>query len=112
MIVSMKEIAVRLDVKRGSVAKWRTRGIFPEPDYALGVGPVWKWSTVSSWALSTDRLSGVYETRSDFELASAEDLETWRADHFGILTAAEASQLRRIVERIRKAAFRHRADGT
>ena len=56
ILVSTQEIAQRLGVKHQTVHTWRARGILPEPDFDLGVGPVWLWETIREWAVSTGRL--------------------------------------------------------
>jgi hypothetical protein len=38
------------------VQQWRTRGLFPAPDWTVGGGPAWRWSTVADWARRTGRL--------------------------------------------------------
>ena len=55
IIVSAHEIADRLEVKPETVHMWRYRGIFPDPDWELAIGPIWRWSTVQSWAHATGR---------------------------------------------------------
>lgn len=55
-LVDIADIAHRLNVPKDTVNKWRHRGLLPEPDYPLSVGPVWEWSTIEAWAKSTRRL--------------------------------------------------------
>ena len=57
VLVSTQEIALRLGVKHKTVYTWRARGVLPEPDFDLGVGPVWLWETIEAWARETGRLS-------------------------------------------------------
>lgn len=54
-LVDVTEIARRLNVKPGTVHKWRLRGIFPDPFQELTIGPIWFWRTVRSWAESSGR---------------------------------------------------------
>jgi len=56
-LVSIAEIADRLDVPKDTVNKWRHRGLLPDPDYSLAVGPVWEWSTIERWAIDTGRVT-------------------------------------------------------
>jgi hypothetical protein len=55
-IVDITEIATRLGVPKNTVNVWRTRGVLPDPDLDLTVGPVWYWSTIEKWAKATGRL--------------------------------------------------------
>lgn len=55
-VVSATELALRLGVKTETVHMWRFRGLLPEPDWLLAVGPIWKWVTVERWAKETGRL--------------------------------------------------------
>lgn len=55
-LVDVAAIAERLSVPKDTVHKWRHRGLLPEPDYPLAVGPVWEWSTIEKWARATNRL--------------------------------------------------------
>ena len=58
-IVDAAEIARRLSVRLGTVHQWRLRGIgFPEPFLRLDIGPIWIWSAVRAWAVSTGREIG------------------------------------------------------
>jgi hypothetical protein len=54
-LVSTLEISQRLGVEKNTVHQWRYRGLFPEPDWQLSIGPVWKWATVARWAAKTGR---------------------------------------------------------
>jgi hypothetical protein len=51
----MAEIANLLSVQKGTVHKWRHRGILPEPDYQLSIGPLWDEDTIAEWAEKTGR---------------------------------------------------------
>ena len=55
-LVSAQEIADQLGVKKATVHMWRARGILPEADYDLAVGPIWTWDTIWNWAVKTGRL--------------------------------------------------------
>jgi len=55
-LVGIVEIAARLAVDRGTVDKWRWRGVLPDPDWVVSGTPVWRWSTVRMWATMTGRL--------------------------------------------------------
>ena len=55
-LVGQNEIADRLGVKLGTVHMWRHRGLFPEPEWQLAIGPVWRWLTIEVWAIATGRL--------------------------------------------------------
>jgi len=48
-LVSVREIAERLNVKTATVHQWRYRGLLPDPDYQLAVGHIWNWSTINEW---------------------------------------------------------------
>ncbi len=54
-IIDLHGIAALLDTPEATVRKWRTRGLLPEPDYALRVGPIWWRSTIVAWAKETGR---------------------------------------------------------
>jgi hypothetical protein len=54
-LVDLAAIAERLNVPKDTVNKWRHRGLLPEPDYPLAVGPVWEWATIETWARQTGR---------------------------------------------------------
>jgi hypothetical protein len=56
VLVGVKEIAERLGVPRGTVSIWKLRGLVPEPEVELGLGPVWRWATIERWARKTGRL--------------------------------------------------------
>lgn len=70
-VVGLGEIALRLDVSRELVDKWRERRTLPDPDFPLLGGPVWYWQTIRKWAVTTDRLpengshAGVEKTRNE-----------------------------------------------
>lgn len=53
--VGPREIADRLRVSVNTVHSWRNRGILPDPDVVLGLGPIWSWIRISTWALETGR---------------------------------------------------------
>lgn len=53
--VGVAEIADRLGVKRQTVAAWKVRGLLPEPDLHLAMGPLWAWSVIEQWAEETGR---------------------------------------------------------
>lgn len=56
-IVDTEAIAERLGVKKGTVHQWRFRhDDFPAPDGNLSTGPIWRWSTVKTWASKNGRL--------------------------------------------------------
>lgn len=52
----MLDVATEFGVTYETVRKWRTRGIFPEPDNRFGRSPVWTWNTLSTWGKQTGRL--------------------------------------------------------
>ena len=52
----MAEIAERLGVSKQTVARWRRRGLLPEPDFHAGDKPAWDWHGVEEWAQATGRL--------------------------------------------------------
>ena len=56
-IVSLKEIAERLGVAPSTPSQWRKRGLMPDPDWVLAIGPVWEWSHIELWAMDTGRLN-------------------------------------------------------
>ncbi len=55
-LVDQPLIAVRLNVTRETVQKWRTREVLPDPDYLQLSTPVWDWETIRTWAQQTGRL--------------------------------------------------------
>lgn len=55
-LVDISIIAKQLGVPKDTVNKWRWRGVLPEPDFDLDVGPIWYWETVREWAERTNRL--------------------------------------------------------
>ena len=57
LLVDITAIAERLKVPKDTVNKWRFRGLLPEPDYDLVVGPIWEWATIKEWAKRTGRLT-------------------------------------------------------
>jgi hypothetical protein len=54
--VGLAEIDERLGVVHGTSRKWRSRNLFPEPDFTVSTYPAWKWETVEAWARETGRL--------------------------------------------------------
>lgn len=54
--VGVAEIADRLGVKRQTVAVWKVRGLLPEPDVQLAMGPLWAWPSIAKWARKTGRM--------------------------------------------------------
>ena len=58
-LVGAAEIAERLGLASSSVVRdWRRRHAdFPQPVRVLRMGPLWSWTAVEAWALSTGRLS-------------------------------------------------------
>lgn len=56
-LVDISAIAERLQVPKDTVNKWRHRGLLPDADYPLVVGPVWEWATIKQWAEVTGRLT-------------------------------------------------------
>jgi hypothetical protein len=56
-LLDLAGISEYLDVPKDTVNKWRHRGLLPEPDYPLNLGPVWEWDTIRAWAEKTGRLS-------------------------------------------------------
>ena len=55
-LVDQPLIAVRLNVTRDTVQKWRTRNVLPDPDYPQLANPLWDWETIREWAEQTGRL--------------------------------------------------------
>lgn len=55
-LVDITAIAERLSVPKDTVNKWRHRGLLPDPDHPLAVGPVWEWDTIKYWAETTARI--------------------------------------------------------
>lgn len=54
--VGLKEIAGRLGTKRGTVDRWRDRGVLPEPTWpSVGGRPAWRWGLIRDWAIETGR---------------------------------------------------------
>ena len=56
-LVGAQEIAGRLDVSIHTVHQWRTRKLLPAPDWRLGAGDIWQWTTIEAWARETGRLT-------------------------------------------------------
>ena len=54
-LIDMAAIADMLRVEKATVRMWRTRGLLPEPDYGLAMGPVWWSTTIEAWAKKTGR---------------------------------------------------------
>jgi predicted DNA-binding transcriptional regulator AlpA len=54
-VVGLAEIADHLGAKRGTVYKWRARGLLPAPDMTISGQPAWWESTINAWAAETDR---------------------------------------------------------
>ena len=56
-VVGTPEIASRVGVTTKTVRTWRTRGVFPDPDYPDINGlPAWTWPTVLTWLGQTGRI--------------------------------------------------------
>ena len=53
--VGATEIAERLGVDRGTIAKWQQRGLLPAPAWTVGGRPAWSWDSVEAWARATGR---------------------------------------------------------
>lgn len=53
--LGMSDVAELLEVKRGTVAQWRTRGQFLEPELVVGGSPAWWESSVRRWAAESGR---------------------------------------------------------
>lgn len=49
------EIAELLMVKRGTVGKWRDRGLLPDPDGLINAKPAWSEAKIVKWAAKTNR---------------------------------------------------------
>lgn len=54
-LVTVAEIAGRLDVSRAYASKITRRDDFPEPVDTLGDRPVWLWADVQEWRSSERR---------------------------------------------------------
>lgn len=54
--VGVADIAIRLGVKRQTVAAWNHRGLLPEPEWERAAGPLWNWPAIEAWARETGRL--------------------------------------------------------
>lgn len=54
-LCGIAEAAELLGVQRGTVDKWRVRGVMPPADYDLEGGPVWWSTTLHTWARATGR---------------------------------------------------------
>ena len=55
-LVDLAAAAAIFGVGKGTVQKWRTRGIFPDPDVELAVGPIWLAEVVVDWGLNVRRV--------------------------------------------------------
>lgn len=57
-LVGLAEIAELLQVRAGTVAQWRHRGLLPPPTAELRMGPVWTRGEIELWATQTGRTRG------------------------------------------------------
>jgi hypothetical protein len=55
-LMSTNEIATLFGVKPGTVHAWRTRRIFPPPDFVLSGTPIWRRERVEYFGRATDRV--------------------------------------------------------
>lgn len=55
-LLGVADIARLLEVKPGTVTKWRKRRLFPAPDLRLSIGDAWLQGTVVEWAERTGRM--------------------------------------------------------
>jgi hypothetical protein len=69
-LLDLTAVAELFEVNKGTVQKWRTRGILPPPDVELAMGPIWVRATVEQWGLATwprrlveDRVTGTITPR-------------------------------------------------
>lgn len=55
VLVSKGEIADRLGVTVKAVERWISVPDigFPDPEWRLAIGPVWRWTTISKWSRRT-----------------------------------------------------------
>lgn len=54
-VVGPAEVATLLNVHPVTVNKWTRAGKLPKPDARLAMGPVWRRSTILTWAALTGR---------------------------------------------------------
>lgn len=54
--IGLADIAELLGVERGTVAKWRYRGVLPEPTWTVSGRPAWARDVIERWAVETGRL--------------------------------------------------------
>ena len=50
-----QEVAAHLGVATATVAKWRQRGVIPQPESIVSGVPLWTSSTIQTWAAATGR---------------------------------------------------------
>lgn len=55
--VGPSEIAARLNVPVGTVQGWIHRKLLPPTRWRVGRGPVWEWSDIEAWAITTGRMA-------------------------------------------------------
>jgi hypothetical protein len=48
-IVGIAEVAEMAGLSRANVRMMRSRGLLPEPQVVLAMGPVWKRSVIERW---------------------------------------------------------------
>lgn len=55
-VVGAAEVAHLLGIHPMTVGKWRRSGKLPDPDALLACGPIWRRTTITTWALATGRV--------------------------------------------------------
>lgn len=50
--MGLTEVAAFMDRSKATVTRWRSNGLFPEPDLILGNRPLWFASTLMDWMKS------------------------------------------------------------
>ena len=54
-ILSLSEIAQVTGLTMNTVYSYHSRGKLPDPDFQIGAGPLWRFSTIDKWADRTVR---------------------------------------------------------
>lgn len=69
ILVGKSEIADRLEVSVKAVERWMATPEtgFPEPEWKLRAGPVWRWTTVKQWSRKSGYPRPLYNRSESLE---------------------------------------------